>query len=187
MPTTDCATHAALPDAQDFDCQVEVSESTSQGRSSSLRGLFFGFAVTVTVGLALASWYVGVRIVSADETPAASPARSSEVPATVATPQPTPQPAPQPVPQATEDPMAEAYWYTVPLPQLYLQVAGLGERQDDAFVRSLHHRGFRAEVRSPEGESRRILIGPFSTHSEMERAQSKLQNLGVLAIETEHY
>ena len=66
MPTTDCTAHAALPDAQDFDCQIEVSASASQGTSRPLRGLFFGFAATVTIGLALASWYVGVRIVSAD-------------------------------------------------------------------------------------------------------------------------
>lgn len=178
MPTTDCATHAALPDAQDFDCQAEVSESASQGTSRPLRGLFFGFAVTVTVGLALTSWYVGVRIVSADETPTAVPAPST-VTATAATP--------QPAPQAAEDPIGEAYWYTVPLPQLYLQVAGLGERQDAAFVRSLRRRGFRTEIREGQGEDRRILIGPFSTHSEMERAQSKLESRGVLAIETEHY
>lgn len=182
MPTSDCANHAALPDAQGFDCQIEVSGSAPQGTSRPLRGLFFGFAATVTVGLALASWYVGVRIVSADEVSAAGPARTSAVAETVATPQPVTQLA-----QSEQDPKAEAYWYKVPLPQFYLQVAGLGDRQDAAFVRSLRKRGLRAEVRASQDDDARILIGPFSTHTELERAQSKLEALGVLAIQAEHY
>jgi len=81
MPTADGAAHAAFPDAQGFDCHIEVSESASQGTSKSLRGLFYGFAATVTAGLALASWYVGVRIVAADAMSAAAarqPARNSQ-------------------------------------------------------------------------------------------------------------
>ncbi len=178
MPTTDCAAHAASPDAQDFDCPIEVSASTSQGTSRPLRGLFFGFAATVTIGLALASWYVGVRIVSADQ---GGPASAVAEPVA----------APQAAPSLAEDPIAEAYWYTGLAPQFYLQVAGLGERKDAAFVRSLQEKGFRAEValsqgRASQGDAGRILIGPFSTHTEMERAQSKLESWGVLAIEAEH-
>lgn len=171
MPTTDCATDAALPDAASFDCHIEISESAPQGSSRSLRGLFFGFAATMTAGLALASWYVGVRIVSADDV---APVRPSVTAETQTTSPPI------------QDPMAEAYWYTVPLPQLYLQVAGLGAKQDAAFVRSLEDKGFRAQVRASPGDAGRILIGPFSTHAEMERAQSKLQSRGVLAIEAEY-
>lgn len=170
MPTTDCAAHAASTDAQDVDCPIEVSASTSQGTSRPLRGLVFGFAATVTIGLALASWYVGVRIVSGDELSAGAPARLSAVAETIATAQPARH---------------------VPPPQIYLQVAGLGERKDAAFVRSLQEKGFRAEValsqgRASQGDAGRILIGPFSTHTEMERAQSKLESWGVLAIEAEH-
>lgn len=187
MPATDCATHTALPGEQGFDCQVEVSERASQGGSRPLRGLFFGFAATVTVGLALASWYVGVRIVSADELSAASPVRPGAMAETVARPQGAPQSTAQSSPQSSQDLIAKAYWYTVPLPQFYLQVARLGKRQDAAFVRSLAKRGFRAEVRASQGVGGRILIGPFSTHTAMERAQSKLESWGVLAIEAENY
>jgi hypothetical protein len=179
MPTTDCETHVALPDPQGFDCQVEVSRRRSRGTSRPLKGLFFGFAATVTIALALASWYVGARIVSADDVSMAGSGRVGAVAETVASPQPSQQLA--------EDAIAEAYWYTVPPPEFYLQVAALGKRQDAAFVRSLRGRGFRAEVRGSQGEDGRILIGPFSTHAEMERAQSKLESWGVLAIEAEHY
>jgi hypothetical protein len=179
MPTTDCTTDAVLPDAQSLDCQIEVSESAPQGTSRPLRGLFFGFAATVTVGLALASWYVGVRLVSADELSAIAPARQGAGTEIAATP--------QTVPALNEDSIAEAYWYTVPLPQFYLQVAGLGEKQDAAFVRSLEDKGLRARVPSSQGDSARILIGPFSTRSAMGRAQRELESRGVLAIEVEPY
>jgi hypothetical protein len=176
MPTTDGTTHAALPVAQSSDCHIEVSGRASQGLSRPLRGLFFGFALTLTLGLALASWYVGVRIVSADEVSATGPARSSAVTETAVTPQSGPQ-----------DSIAEAYWYPVPPPQFYLQVAGMGEKQDAAFVRSLEQKGLRAELRASQAEGGRILIGPFSTRTEMEHARSKLESQGVLAIETGHY
>ena len=166
MPTTDCAAHAASPDAPGFDCQIEVSSRASRGTSRPLRGLFFGFAATVTIGLALASWYVGVRIVSAGEVSAAGSARPTAVVETVVESQPA---------------------RDVPPRQFYLQTAGLGEKQDAAFVRSLKDRGFHAEVRTPAGESGRIEIGPFSTHTEMEAARSKLGSWGVLVIEAEHY
>jgi SPOR domain len=179
MPTTDCATDAAMPDAPGFDCQIEVPERAPQGTSRPLRGLFFGFAATVTVGLALASWYVGVRIVRADEVSAPVAASMSAVAETAA--------APPPVTQAARDSIARAYRPTVPPPQFYLQIAGLGERRDATFVRSLQLKGFRAEVRMSQGEDERVLVGPFSTHAALERAQGKLESQGVLAVETDRY
>lgn len=164
MPTTDCTTDAALPDAPGFDCQIGVSGRAPQRTSRPLRGLFFGFAATVTVGLALASWYVGVRIVSADELTAAGPARpGAAVAETVAASR------------------------TILARQFFLQVAGLGEKQDAAFMRALEDRGFRASEDRASQEAGRILIGPFSTRDDMERARNELQFRGVLAIEAEHY
>lgn len=80
--------------------------------------------------------------------------------------------------------MAEAYWYMVPPPvDLYLQVAGLDPKQDARFVRSLKAKGFHAQVQTLNEDDERILIGPFSSHAAMERAQDKLHSAGVLAIE----
>ncbi len=63
MPTTDYATDTALPDVPCDDSHVD-SLQPNDGASKPLRGLLFGFAATVTIGLALASWYVGLRIVA---------------------------------------------------------------------------------------------------------------------------
>lgn len=136
MTTTDFATDSVVPN--------------SPAAPRRIKGLLFGFA-SVTVGLALGIWYVGVRIVSADEI----------VPAT-----------------STNGP------FTKDARALYLQVAGLGPKQGQDSVRSLENEGFRAQVQSRDEDHARILIGPFSTHAEMEQAQRKLQSAGVLAVET---
>jgi cell division septation protein DedD len=172
MPTTECAVDVALPNSQS-----EGSQDASPPRASRpLKGLLFGFSATVTVGLALASWYVGVRIVSADEV---APSNATTAPV-IAAPVPPPAAA---TASATETSMAEAFWYTVPPTVIYLQVAALGTKQDASFVRSLQTKGFRAQVQARDDYSR-ILIGPFSTRAAMEKAQRKLQSTGVLAIET---
>ncbi len=179
MPTTDCATDRALPNSQSEDSQSGSARLASQGASGLLRGLFYGFAITITSGLALTSWYVGVRVVAADEVApsnktASGPVRAAPVPLRAAA-----QPA------VTEDSIAEAFWYNVPPAALYLHVAGLGPKQDAGFVRSLLSQGFRAQVQARDDKAT-ILIGPFSTHVEMEQAQRKLQSSGVLAIDMAH-
>jgi hypothetical protein len=165
MPTTECATEVAPPELPSDASPMDAAELPSNKTSKLLKGLLFGFAATVTIGLALASWYVGVRIVAADET---SPSRATtgghEAPAT--------------------DSMAEAYWYAVPAPvNLYLQVAGLGPKRDADFASSLQAKGFHAQVQSGEAGRTRILIGPFATRAELEETQRNLQSAGVLAVE----
>jgi cell division septation protein DedD len=178
MPATECATEIALPNLPREVPQDAPPQPASQGAASRpLKGLLLGFAATVTVGLALASWYVGVRIVSADEV---APSNATTTAPVIAAPVPPPAAAPA---SATETSMAEAFWYTVPPTVLYLQVAALGPKQDASFVRSLQTKGFHAQVQARDEDSR-ILIGPFSTRAAMEQAQRKLQSTGVLAIET---
>jgi len=185
MPVTDCEANPTLPDSQSPDCQncdmESVAEKVSEPGSKPPKGLFFGFAATVTIGLALASWYVAVRIVSADAVAASSQARTSPSAAMVS--------PPANPPSATgEDSMAEAYWYAAPAPELYLQVAALGGQQDTAFKSSLEARGFHAQIQvrrsSNERNGERILIGPFATRTALEQAQRQLRSSGILAIET---
>lgn len=185
MSTTDCATEASLPTSPTEDFQIDVAEGAYEGTSKLLRGLFFGFAGTVTIGLALASWYLCVRIVAAGQAAPPSAATAGSANSTPASPlSASSAVSPQTV---TEDSMAEAFWYTVPPPvNLYLQVAGLGPKQDADFVRSLQSRGFRAQIQNRDADNARILIGPFSTHTELEQGQGKLQSEGVLAVETAH-
>ncbi len=183
MPTTDCATETSLPPSPSEDFQIEAIDGGYGGTSKLLRGLFFGFAGTVTIGLALATWYLCVRIVAADQ--AAQPSAPVAAPA-ISTPAPPLSPSAAVTPHtATEDSMAQAFWYTVPPPvDLYLQVGGLGPKQDADFVRSLQSRGFHAQIQNRDAGNARILIGPYSTHTELEQRQRKLQSEGVLAVET---
>ncbi len=189
MSTSDCATEIA-PDAQSSDSpgpdslsnalQVEAERQASGGKSKSLKGLLFGFAATVTIGLALASWYVGVRIVAADEiAPSSTPAPSicsPDIRQLSHRGQRTRR-------RLLKMPLTDAYWYTAPPADLYLQVAGLGPKHDEGFVKSLQAKGFRAQIQNRDGDDARILIGPFSTHAGWNRGRRKLQSAGVLAVE----
>jgi hypothetical protein len=62
MPATDCATDIAPPPSQ-IDEQIESAPAPG-GASKLLKGLLIGFAASVTIGLALGIWYLGVRIVA---------------------------------------------------------------------------------------------------------------------------
>jgi hypothetical protein len=175
MSTSQCATEPGLADSS------LVQSASPQDSPRLLKGVRIGFAATVTIGLALASWYVGVRIVNANEAVPAS---------TVSTTISTSQPAPAPQPPALAGPTAQP---VPPPPELYLQVAGLGPRKDAIFVRGLEAKGYRARVivsttvsttESTNQQDSGILIGPFAGPSSLEAAQRKLQSAGVLAIET---
>jgi len=168
MPTSQCAAEPGLADQP-----VDLVQEAAAGASKLLKGLLIGFAATVTIALALASWYVGVRIVAANQTiPASSPAPAPNPPAV--TPAPQPDSAPN-------------YWDTVagPTPALYLEVASLGPERDSSFVKKLERKGYgaRIEATAHHGDGR-VLIGPFSARSELEEAERKLRSSGVLATET---
>jgi hypothetical protein len=161
MSTSQCAPESGLADQP-----VDVAQGVATGASKLLKGLLIGFAATVTIALALASWYLGVRIVAANEAiPASSPAPASEVPAV----------AP-----------AENFWDTIapPAPALYLEVAGLGAEKDASFVKKLEKKGYQARIEvAANQDDGRILIGPFSARNELEEAERKLRSAGVLATE----
>jgi cell division protein FtsN len=134
----------------------------------------------MTTGLALASWYVGVRIVTADEVRPSNTIASAPL---SVVPVPAPVPPPAVIPTNAENSMAEAFWYIVPPEVLYLEVATFGPGKDADLVRSLQAKGFRAQVQEQD-DNTRILIGPFSTHAEIGQARRKLESVGVLAVET---
>jgi len=181
MPTTDYATGIASPDLRTDDSEMEAPPRPYAGAPKPLRGLLFGFTATVTIGLALASWYVGARIIAPGEAAPSSANQSlTSAPGSTSVPLPSP-----PAVSAAEDSMAQAYWYKVPPPRLYLQVGGLGPRQDADFVQSLQAQGFPAQIQlSSKDDNRRILIGPYSTRAALEQEQRKLQSAGVPAVET---
>ena len=184
MATTDCATDTGLADVQN-----ENETPPPAGASKPLKGLIIGFAVTVSSGLALASWYVGARIVSADEAVPSSPPIHVQVSAPVQVQATAPPHIQVSAPAIVPAPPVPAPAVVVPLPpppELYLQVAGLGIKQDVGYVRSLRAKGFHAHIQdSDRADDGQILIGPFASNAEMKRAQRKLQSAGVLAVEAE--
>ena len=181
MSTSQCATDPDLADPQ-----AEPAQKDSQGASGPRKNVLVSFAATVTIGLALASWYVGVRIVDANEAAPASTAVNTPAKVFTSPVARAPQPPVRP-PQQIVAPVA-------PLPDLYLEVAGLGPREDASFVKGLAAKGYRARVirsradrnrteRATNQEDWRILIGPFVGQRALEKAERKLQSAGVLALE----
>lgn len=145
----------------------------------SPRGVYVGFASLVTVGLALAGWYVGERVFAAEAGPgpaplsvvaqAAAPAVSRLDSAPAQSPEAiAPPPEVQPV-----------------LPQYYLQIATLGTDQDLKYLKRLQKRGYNAHLEtSPADPAGQILIGPYTEASELRRARLRLAAAGILAMET---
>jgi cell division septation protein DedD len=185
MPTTDSTADTTLNSSQNDDhSQLQSVNRPSEKSSKPLKGLFFGFAATVTIGLALASWYLGVRIVSVEAvTPAGAAAGRSGNAA----------PVPSKSAMSVSQPAPGAGGASAPPAALYLQVGALGSKQDVSFVKSLEVQGFRVLLQAPRASlvgdagsrdsNARILIGPFAGHTEMEQAQRRLQSSGVLAVE----
>ena len=157
--------------------------------------VYMGFAGTMALGLSLAGWYVGGRILAAEQ----SPPTTVAIPAVIspsqppATPAMTPKDAAAPVsdstvihPVQTADLQPEVIEppATPPAPQVFLEVAGLGAKEDALYVKKLRARGFSARIDvGDKADDRRILIGPFVDPQAVDKAQRKLQAQGILALE----
>ena len=172
MSSVECATDAG----QAFN-EVSAPRPNSDPAAKLRTRVFFGFGSAIALGFSLSGWYVGGRILVADQTP--TTAASAVAPAT--SPVVSPQ---EPVQQATLPPAPVPQVETPPTPQVFLEVAGLGAKPDALFVKKLHARGLPALIDSgTDHDARRILIGPLPDRDAVEKAQGKLQALGVLALE----
>jgi cell division septation protein DedD len=176
---------------------VNVSEAvlSEPDPSAKLRTrVYMGFAGTMALGLSLAGWYVGGRILAAEQrssgTLAGSPAISPSEPSAQPVMPPKESSARvskaalvQPVQAGDVHPEAE-HPVGPPALQVFLEVAGLGAKQDALYVKKLRARGFTARVDAGINEEvRRILIGPFADRQAVDKAQRKLQAQGILALE----
>ncbi len=170
MSSMECATE---PGHVFNDGQVAQSATDPAGKLRTR--VFFGFGSAMALGLALAGWYVGGRILDAEQTPA-----QNELSVTIAAAE---KHVPEVQPQTVVEPVRPVE-VVPPAPQLFLEVAGLNAKQDARFVKKLHARGLPALVDAgTDHDARRILIGPFADRQALEKAQSKLQVFGVLALE----
>jgi len=156
--------------------------------------VFIGFAVTITVGLALAGWYLGGRIFAAEKVHAAVIAKpvvaapvevKSVEAATVAEPiaeavaEPIAEPAAEPLP------VADPVWDTVdPQPrELYLQLATMGPNSTKDYLKTLDAKGIHPRIApGPSENLHRVLLGPYPDRAACEKEQHELEVAGVQFI-----
>jgi len=153
MSASQCAPESGLANSTE-DLALPEPKAASAGASGLLKGLLIGFAVTVGVALGLASWYVGERIVAANEV---VPASNVVQGVAVAAP-------------ARELYLQVASLGPKPDSSFVKQMEARGYR---ARVQNANN-----------SQDTRILIGPFAERSSLEEAERNLQSAGVLAIET---
>lgn len=167
MSSVECANETGYPC---LESELGELPGTSSDPGAKLRSrVFVGFGSSMALGLLLAGWYVGQRILVVEQTAPASTAIAAvqQAPAVVLPPA-------QPI-KASAPPR---------VPQTFLEVAGLSAKQDARFVRKLEARGLSALIDvDPQANTRRILIGPFTNREAVEAAQDKLDTLGILALE----
>ena len=143
------------------------------------RGVYVGFASLVTIGLALAGWYVGERILVA-QAPHTGPK-----PLATANAYPTPAPALSSTGAFSTPWSAQAQPVLLPLrAEYYLQVTALGTPEDLKFLTQLQNRGFNAHLETtPTDQTGLILIGPYDGGPALRSARARLAATGILANE----
>ncbi|HTS46578.1 MAG TPA: SPOR domain-containing protein [Bryobacteraceae bacterium] len=162
---------AQLPEIAPFDGAPVAERKT--------RGVYVGFATLVTVGLALAGWYVGERILVAQAPHVPTEAFAS------ASIDPVPAAALPSIAAPQIRPLAEDSQPLLPLTEYYLQTMALGTAQDLKFLKQLQSRGFKAHLETtPADQTGLILIGPYVDQPAVRRARATLADSGILATET---
>ena len=127
------------------------------------------FAATITIGLALAGWYLGGRIFAAEKTH----------PAAIVKPVPTVTVVAKPV---EPPPAAASAWNTVD-PQsgeLYLQLATMGPNSTNEYLKTLDAKGIHPRIApGPSENLHRLVIGPYPDKATLEKEQMELEAAGI--------
>jgi cell division septation protein DedD len=149
--------------------------------------VFIGFAITVVVGLAIAGWYVGGRILAAQKAhpiamtkPALSAPKIAE-PVVAAAPVAEPASASVEQPKPASADLAQT-WNTVdPQPgELYLQLATMGPHSTNDYLKTLDTKGIHPRIApGPSENLHRLVMGPYPDKAEREKEQLELQTAGV--------
>jgi cell division septation protein DedD len=168
-------------------------ETPVDSAQKQAKRVFIGFAATVTVGLALAGWYVGGKIFAAERThpvavaiakplpeapPSALPALTAE-PAKVVIAEPV---AVQAVEAEKPKPADTLAWDNVtPQPgDLYLQLATMGPNSTNEYLKVLDSKGIHPKIAPGPSESlHRLVIGPYPDKAALEKEQRELEAAGI--------
>jgi cell division septation protein DedD len=167
----------------------ETPANTAQKQT---KRVFIGIAATITVGLALAGWYLGGRIFASEKVHAAAitkPAAAAPVIAKTieATPVVEPVTIATDVAADTAKPTADAppAWNTVD-PQsgeLYLQLAAMGPNSTNEYLKMLDAKGIHPRIApGPSDNLHRLVIGPYPDKTALEKEQQELQAAGIQFI-----
>ena len=155
-------------------------ETPADSAKMQAKRVFIGFAATITIGLAVAGWYVGGRIFSAEKVHAAA----IVLPVSAA-PAPVPVVA-KPV-EVTEAaaPIETPAWNTVE-PQsgdLYLQLATMGPNSTNDYLKTLDAKGIHPRIApGPSENLHRLLLGPYPDKAALEKEQHELESAGIQFI-----
>ena len=143
--------------------------------------VFIGIAATITVGLALAGWYVGGRIFAFEKVHAATKTQIVPVaPAPIIAKSVEATPVVEPV---TVVPASE--WETVEPKsgELYLQLATMGPNSTNEYLKVLDAKGIHPRIApGPSENLHRLVIGPYSDKAALEKEQQALEAAGIQFI-----
>src|SRR5260370_16151283 len=167
--------------------EAEMAPTPADSAAKLRKQLHNGFAATMAIGLALASLYVGGRIVSARRAP-----RITSAVIRVASMRPANEPVAPSLVTRTAKPKpsnTSPVWNIVnPRPgERYLQVAAIPTRTIDPFLAQLEAKGFRPVIAPcPTDGLYRILLGPYSRPATRADTKTPLERAGIQAIGREY-
>jgi len=167
----------------------EIPANTTQKQA---KRVFIGIAATITVGLALAGWYVGGRIFASEKVHAAAitkPAAAGPVIAKTIEAIPVVEPVVVAAEVAAETPKPAAdappVWNTID-PQsgeFYLQLAAMGPNSTNEYLKMLDAKGIHPRIAPGPSESlHRLVIGPYLDKAAIEKEQQELEAAGIQFI-----
>ena len=168
-------------------------ETPADSAKQQAKRVFIGFAATITIGLAIAGWYVGGRIFAAEKVHAAAIEKPAAAgPVIVKSVEATPVVEPivaEPINVApkTAKPSETATpaWDTVE-PQsgdLYLQLAAMGPNSTKDYLKALDAKGIHPRIApGPSENLHRLLIGPYPDKAALEKEQQELEAAGIESI-----
>jgi len=155
----------------------ETPANTAQQQA---KRVFIGIAATITVGLALAGWYLGGRIFASEKVHAAAitkPAATAPVIAPVIAQTIEATPVVEPVTVAPA-----SAWDTVEPKsgELYLQLATMGPNSTNEYLKTLDAKRIHPRIAPGPSESlHRLVIGPYPDKAALEKEQQELEAAGI--------
>jgi len=154
-------------------------ETPADPAKMQAKRVFLGFAATITIGLAVAGWYVGGRIFAAEKVHAAAIVQPVSSAAAPVVEKPVES---VPTPSTAETPG----WNTVE-PQsgdLYLQLATMGPNSTNDYLKTLDAKGIHPRIApGPSENLHRLLLGPYPDKAALEKEQQELESAGIQFIE----